>query len=105
MRGAWASWSKLWSDSAMIGLEAQQVIALRMWKAAMGGAAAVGEAERMVTEKAQTAFDAQRILATSAMTGAPHLGPERAMALYRRRVRANRKRLSAPGPAEKEGRR
>ncbi len=97
MRGAWASWSRLWTDAAMMGFEAQQVIALRMWKAGMGGAAAVGEAERMVTEKAQAAFDAQRILATSALAGAAHLGPERAVALYRRRVRANRRRLTAAG--------
>lgn len=103
MRGPWASWSKLWTDTAMMGVEAQQVIALRMWKAAMGGAAAVGEAERMVTEKAQAAFDAQRIIASSAMAGAPHLAAERAVALYRRRVRANRRRLSgAPLAARTE---
>ena len=105
MRGSWASWSKLWTDAAMMGLEAQQVIALRMWKAASGGVAAVAEAERMVTEKAQAAIDAQRILATSALAGAPHLGPERAVALYRRRVRANRRRLSGASMLAKAERR
>ena len=103
MRGGWTNWSKLWTDAAMMGVEAQQVIALRMWTAAMGGAAAMGEAERMVAEKAKAAFDAQRIIATSALIGAPHLGPERAVALYRRRVRANRRRLSGAGRGAKSG--
>ncbi|MEO7027521.1 MAG: hypothetical protein ABI056_08205 [Caulobacteraceae bacterium] len=94
MSGRNRSWLKAWSDGAMMGMEAQQVIALRMWKAAMGGTAAVAEAEMMVTEKARAAIDAQMLMATSALSGAAHLGPGRAVALYRRRVRANRRRLS-----------
>ncbi len=45
------SWVKLTSDAALLGFEAQQVIALRLLRIAAGGEAASFESERMVTEK------------------------------------------------------
>ncbi|MGI9170176.1 MAG: hypothetical protein ACR2FH_08385 [Caulobacteraceae bacterium] len=90
-------WFSLSMDAMRLGFEAQSVIGLRMAKAAWGGAAAQDEAERMVSEKAQAALDAQVVIATSLMTGQGHLGPARAMALYRRRVRANQRRLLKGG--------
>jgi hypothetical protein len=64
-----------------------------MIKAAMGGEAAQREATLMVTEKAQAIVDAQLVLAESVLAGQPHLGPGRAVALYRKRVQANQRRL------------
>ena len=88
-------WFSLSMDAMCLGLEAQSVIGLRMAKAAWGGASAQDEAQLMLTEKAKAAVDAQFVLASSVMTGEAHLGPARAMALLRRRVQANRRRLSA----------
>ena len=53
------------------------------------------EAERMVAEKMLVAAEAQGKAWIDVMTGASHLTPRRTVALYRRKVRANRRRLSA----------
>jgi hypothetical protein len=87
-------WLSLSMDALRLGFESQSVIGLRMAKAAWGGPAAQDEARLMVTEKAQAAVDAQFVLAKSLLSGEGHLAPARAMALYRRRVRANQRRLS-----------
>lgn len=82
------------SISAMqLGLEAQQVIGLRIAKAALGGPAADKEAALMVSEKTEAALQAQTLFATSWMTGSGRLATARALTLYRRKVRANRRRL------------
>ncbi len=84
----WSAWS--------LGLEASTVIGLRTMKIAGGGAAGDAEARRMVSEKA----DAARALQTLALTGrlglAPHTVAAKTLAHYRRKVRANRRRLSKP---------
>jgi hypothetical protein len=84
-------------DAMRLGFEAQSVIGLRLAKAAWGGAAAQDEAQLMVCEKAKAAVDAQAVLAASLISGQGHLGPARAMALYRRRIQANRRRLLKGG--------
>jgi hypothetical protein len=89
-RNPWFSFSH---DAMMLGLEAQSVIGLRLLKAAMGGEGAQRETTLMFTEKAQAMVDAQFVLAESALAGEPHLGPGRAVALYRKRVQANQRRL------------
>jgi hypothetical protein len=86
-------WISLSRDTLMLGLEAQSVIGLRILKACMGGDAAQQEAALMITEKAQALVDAQRVLAESALAGEAHLGPGRTVALYRKRVQANQRRL------------
>lgn len=78
-----------------LGAEAAGVMALRTVKLAAGGAAATAEAERMVTEKMLVAAEVQGKAWIDVMTGASHLTPRRTVALYRRKVRANRRRLSA----------
>jgi hypothetical protein len=90
-------WFNLSWDAAMLGFEAQSVIGLRLIKAAVGGEAATREAALMIAEKTQAAFDAHFLLTQSALAGEPHLGPGRAVALYRRRVQANRRRLGKGG--------
>ncbi len=87
-------WLKLSVDTFWLGAEASQVVALRMMKLAGGGAGAAAEAQRMVTEKVAAAMAVQTELALGAMSGSPHAGPTKAVALYRRKVRANRRRLS-----------
>jgi len=87
-------WLSLSMDAMRLGMESQTVIGLRLVKAAWGGQAAQKEAGLMVSEKAQAAIDAQMLVTRSVLSGQGHLAPARALALYRRRVKANRRRLS-----------
>ena len=75
-----------WFDLAMLALESQQVIALRMLRLAAGGAGAQREARRMVSEKIVAAAGANARL----MTGA---SPGSVVRSYRKKVRANARRL------------
>jgi hypothetical protein len=88
------SWLRLSLDFWRAGLEAQQVIGLRLAKLAAGGEAAIAEAGRMLTEKTQAALEAQRQAASAALTGRALSIPARTVALYRRKMRANRRRLT-----------
>jgi len=77
-----------------LAMDSGAVIGLRMMKAVEGGSSWPAEARLMVAEKAQTAIDAQTLLLTSLMTGAVASAPSRTLALYHRRVKANRRRLT-----------
>ncbi len=81
-------------DAAMLAMEAQQVIALRMMAVAWGGEAAQGEARQMVEEKVAAAATATTMMATATMQGRPDRGAQDVVRMLRRTVRANRKRLS-----------
>jgi len=59
-----------------------------------GSQAAPAELSRMVPEKMAAALEAQQVAANAALTGNAALIPSRTIALYRRKMRANRKRLS-----------
>ncbi len=78
----------------MLGLESSSVIGLRMLKVAAGGPAAQAETERMVSEKIASSLS----LGASAFSGGLGLDPARAaahtVAHYRRKVRANQRRLT-----------
>jgi hypothetical protein len=76
-----------WYGLAMLGLESQQAIASRMMRLAEGGAAAHAEASRMWLEKLAAATHAGERL----MKGD---SPGKLLAGYRRKVRANARRLS-----------
>ena len=76
------------------GLEAQQTIGLRMAQLISGGAEAVTEMNRMVSEKVHAALEAQYVAAKSMLTGDVGQIPSRTLALYRRKMRANRRRLN-----------
>ncbi len=80
-------WMKLTGDMALLSIEAQQVIGMRLMRIAAGGRGARFENERMVTEKIAAAQDA----AMSLMTGG---SPEKVVRRYRTHVRKNRTRLS-----------
>ena len=78
----------------MLGAEAATVMALRSMKIAAGGPAAETEAKRMVSEKVEAA----QALQLKAMTGAlGFTAPSvvgQSIKHYRRKVRANRRRLA-----------
>jgi hypothetical protein len=81
-------------DTARLTVESGHVIGLRLAVAAKGGPHAMGEASRMISEKAQAAFDAQFLVADCLLRGQPHLAATKAVALYLERVQANRDRLT-----------
>ncbi|WP_293903726.1 hypothetical protein [Phenylobacterium sp.] len=87
-------WLRLTHDMIRLSAEASGVIALRTLKMAAGGTAAAAEAELMVAEKLKAAAEVQTQFWTSALSGSGHLAPNRAIAHYRKRVRANARRLS-----------
>lgn len=87
-------WDLSWATFQM-GLEAQEVIALRMMKWATGGDLQGHEAQRMVTEKAAAMMQTQFDVAQAMLTGSMEHTPGRAVARYRRKIRANRRRLTS----------
>ena len=52
------------TEGALLGLDAQRLILLRMMKIAAGGAAASNEVARMITEKMAAAIEASATLAS-----------------------------------------
>jgi hypothetical protein len=80
-----------------LGIEAQTVVALRMMRLAVGGAYARDEAQRMVTEKIDALAEAQTAALTAMMNGdKDHVIATKTLGAFKKRVRANRRRLSAP---------
>lgn len=73
---------------------AGNVVGLRLAKLGKGGAVARRESIRMVEEKLAAAFDANAEAVKSIASGKAHRAPERVLALYRKRVAANLRRLS-----------
>ena len=88
------SWFDLTANMMRLAVESQGVVALRMMKLASGDADVGREFNLMFAEKAQAAIDAHMEAGVTALAGRPDLAPARALALYRRRVRANHRRLS-----------
>jgi hypothetical protein len=81
-------------DTWLLGAEAMGVIAQRGALIALGGAKAQLEAERMVAEKAECAWQLGIALATGGLGARPETIARRTLGHYRKRVRANRRRLS-----------
>lgn len=79
-----------WFDIALATLEAQQVMWLRYLRLVRGGAEAEAEYMRMISEKVA----ANGAAVAALMSGAP---AKKVVAGYRRRVRANLRRLSREG--------
>ncbi len=91
MRHPWDAWvdaGAAWSD-------VQWVIALRTLRIAGGGAAAMSEAQRMISEKIVANAQAQLAAAMALAGGRGLEGAKRAAARpYQKAVRANRRRLT-----------
>ena len=81
-------------DAAMLAMEAQEVIGLRLMKMALGGPAAEAEARQMVEEKVKAAQMAATLMTAAAMQGRADEGPGDVVRMLRKEVRANRKRLT-----------
>ena len=90
-------WISFGLKAWQLGLEAQNVIALRMLRLASGDVRGQAELNRMVVEKITAAVEAQVAAGAAMMTGRKdHVIAGKALAVYKNRVRANRRRLSEP---------
>ncbi|HWU81497.1 MAG TPA: hypothetical protein VN158_15715 [Caulobacter sp.] len=87
-------WTSLAFDSWALGLEASSVIGLRMMKLAAGGAAAQAEAQLMVGEKVAAGLMLPMLAATGQLGTSGHAIASGSLAHLRKKVRANRRRLS-----------
>lgn len=91
----WSPWAALATQAALVGWEAQAVIALRLLRLAAGGGRGRAEAQRMVAEKLAAAVEAQAAAVAATIEGRrPPRAGNKALGVYRKRVRANRRRLS-----------
>jgi hypothetical protein len=92
---AWNQWCALSLQTARLGWEAQSVIALRLMRLAAPGAGGRTEARRMVTEKVAALVEAQAAAATATIKGGnSHRVAKKVLGVYKKRVRANRRRLT-----------
>lgn len=87
-RLAWDSW--------LLGLEAATVIGQRGLKIAAGGRAAKTETRRLVREKVDAAIDWQILAMTGGLGASAPAAATKTLRHYRRKVRANRRRLGKP---------
>jgi hypothetical protein len=89
------SWFTVATNLTNLGLEAQHVIALRLMRLGQGGPNALAEAQRMISDKIDAALEAQAETARAFLSGrTSHAHARRCVAIYRRRVETNRKRLA-----------
>jgi len=87
-----ADWSRLMFDASRLWADAGMVVALRSWRMMAGGPAAAREAEHMLSEKAEAGFELAGALAGGRVKS-PEAAARKAIQVYGRKVRANRKRL------------
>jgi hypothetical protein len=88
-------WFALTFKVAQLGFDAQSVVALRMMRLASGGAGTKAEMSRMVVEKAAALAEAQVAATTAVMAGRKdHVVVGKALNIFKKRVRANKRRLS-----------
>lgn len=87
-------WVGIGLDAWRLGLEASAVVGLRTLKIAQGGPQAAAEAELMVREKATAGLALGAMALSGGLGASPASASARALALYRRRVSANRRRLA-----------
>jgi len=87
-------WLRLGFDAWSLGMEASSVIGLRTLKLAAGGAAAETEAGLMIGEKMRSSWMLGALALTGGLGTSPVGAASKAVSHYRRKVRANRRRLS-----------
>jgi hypothetical protein len=91
----WNDWCALSVQAARLGWEAQGVIALRVMRMATQPAHSQTEARRMVTEKVAALGEAQAAAAVAVIKGGKsHRVAKKVLGVYKKRVRANRRRLT-----------
>lgn len=77
-----------------LAMEASTVIGLRTLKIAAGGGAGAAEADLMVREKIDAAAELQMLALTGGLGVTVPIVASKTLAHYRRKVRANRRRLA-----------
>lgn len=87
-------WIGVGWDAWRLGLEASTVVSLRALRIAQGGATGQAETLRMMSEKVEAALSLQAMAMTGGLGETPATASRRALAHYRRKVRANRRRLA-----------
>jgi hypothetical protein len=91
-----ADWTGIMLDASQLWADAGTVIALRSWRVMAGGAAAQRELEQMVSEKVAAGFELAGALAGAVASGratSPEAAARKALGIYGRHVRGNRRRL------------
>jgi hypothetical protein len=87
-----ADWSRLMFDASRLWADAGTVIALRSWRMMAGGPAAARELKTCISEKVEAGAELAGALAGGRIRS-PEAAARKAMSVYGRKVRANRKRL------------
>jgi hypothetical protein len=90
-------WLSLSIDAWRLGMESSCVVGLRTLKLAAGGSAGATEAKLMVDEKIAAGLALQSKAMSGALGVTPAGATAAAIAHYRRKVNANRRRLSRGG--------
>lgn len=90
-------WLRLTLDSWSLGMEASAVIGLRTMALAAGGAKAQAETSRMIQEKIDSSLELQARALSGSLGFTAATATGRTLAHYRKKVRANRRRLSKLG--------
>ena len=89
-----ADWPRLMFDASQLWANAGIVVALRSWRMMTGGpAVAQREIDRMLSEKVEAGFELAGALAGGRVKS-PEGAARKALGVYGKRVRGNRKRLS-----------
>jgi hypothetical protein len=99
-----SSWLALILQTAQLGLEAQNVMALRLMRLAGGGATGLDEARLMVTDKMTALTEAQLEATATVLAGRGHKVAAKVLDVFKKRVRANRDRLSNQSPLSPKAR-
>jgi hypothetical protein len=86
-------WLRIGFDAWSLGMEASSVIGLRAFKIAAGGAAARAEASQMLSEKVEAAWSLQNMAMAGGLGSTIPGATGRMITHYRRKVRANQRRL------------
>ena len=92
---AWTDWCSLSLRTAQLSWEAQSIIAIRLMRLAGRGQGNQTEARRMVTEKVAALSEAQSSASAAVIKGGKsHRVAKKVLGVYKKRVRANRRRLT-----------
>jgi hypothetical protein len=87
-----ADWSRLMFDASRLWADAGMVVMLRSWRLMAGGPGAKRELERMVGEKVEAGSELAGALAGGRVR-TPQAAARKALTVYGKRVRGNRRRL------------
>lgn len=88
------AWVHMGIDAWSLGAEASFIAGLRLVRIATGSVDAAAETQRMISEKVGAALELQADVALGRLGTTPLSAGHGAVAHYRRKVAANRRRLS-----------